>query len=251
MNDKNKWIRFDEYLVLKKLVSSRHHAADLIKRKQVKLNDRIVDKPAFRLDPNSRQRILLKSGRPYVSRAGYKLEAAAETLGLRFKGKIVFDAGAHQGGFTEFALRRSAKSVVAVDVGRQELAPSLRQNENIFAFTQTDVRDFVWPAQLDLPDLIVVDLSFISLTKVLDSLLRFCHAKTEILLLVKPQFEAEGYTLQAGVVRNRLQRRAILKRFEVWLKTNNWVVLGKTDSKVAGLKGNLECFYLLKSGRLD
>ena len=246
MSDKNKKIRFDEYLVLKKIVGSRHQAADLIKRQQVKLNGRFVDKPAFRLDPDGKQRIQLKPGQLYVSRAAYKLEAAAETLGLQFEGKIVFDVGAHQGGFTDFACRRSAKHIVAVDVGRQPLAQSLMQKENILSFTKTDVRDFIWPLHLDLPDLIIVDLSFISLTKVLDTLLRFCHSQSRLLLLVKPQFEAEGYNLKSGVIKNRLQRKAILKRFEVWLKANDWVVLGKTDSKLAGLKGNLECFYFLR-----
>lgn len=250
VSEKNKKVRLDEYLVLKQLVNSRHQAADLIKRKQVKLNGRFIDKPALRLDLNIRQRIQLQIKESYVSRAGYKLQAAAKTLDLNFKNKIVLDAGANQGGFTDFALQRGASWVVAVDVGRQKLDPSLSIAKNVLAFNQVDIRDFIWPPQLELPDLIVVDLSFISLTKVLNHLLKFCHMKTKVLILAKPQFEAEGYDLQKGVIKNQIQRRDILKRLEGWLKDQAWLVEAKTDSQIAGLKGNLERFYLLKPTKL-
>ena len=246
MNGKNKPLRFDEYLVAEKLVGSRHQAADLIKRGQVKLNGRVVSKPALRLDPRLKQRIQLKTDQLYVSRAGYKLAAAAETLDLRFGGKTVLDAGAHLGGFTDFMHQQGADLIVAVDVGKEALAPHLRRQDNVLAFTRVDIRDFSWPQGLALPDVIVVDLSFISLTKVLDSLLRFCRPMTEVVVLAKPQFEAEGYDLQAGVVKNSLQRRAILRRLENWFKEHGWAVAGKTDSKVPGLRGNLERFYILK-----
>lgn len=246
MSGKSNKVRFDEYLAAEKLVGSRHQAADLIKRGQVKLNGRTVTKPALRLDPNLKQRVRLKTGQLYVSRAGYKLAAAAETLGVDFKGKVVLDAGAHLGGFTDVIHQRQAAAVVAVDVGKEALSARLRQKDNILAFSRTDIRDFNWPGQLALPDIIVADLSFISLTKVLEGLRRFCRPGTELLVLAKPQFEAEGYDLRDGVVRNNLQRRAILRRLEVWFKENGWAVSGKTDSKVAGLKGNLERFYLLR-----
>ena len=250
MAAKNNRIRFDEYLVLKKNINSRHHAADLIRRKQVKLNGRIIDKPALRLDLNRRQRIQLQTGQLYVSRGGYKLESANKILNLSFKDKIILDAGAHQGGFTDFILRQRAGYVVAVDVGRQALSPSLSSRDNVLAFTQTDIRDFVWPQHLALPDYIVVDLSFISLTKVLADLLKFCHQTTQVLVLAKPQFEAEGYTLRKGIVKNKLQRKAILGRLEIWFRENQWIVKMKTDSKITGLKGNLERFYLLKPVRI-
>ena len=246
MNGKSDKVRFDEYLAAEKLVGSRHQAADLIKRGQVKLNGRTITKPALRLDLGRKQRVQIKTGRLYVSRAGYKLAAAAETLGVDFKGKVVLDAGAHLGGFTDVICQSQAATVVAVDVGKEALAAHLRQKDNVLSFNRTDIRDFGWPKQLALPDIIVADLSFISLTKVLDGLRRFCRSRTEVLVLAKPQFEAEGYDLQGGVVKNNLQRRAILRRLEAWFKENGWVVLGKTDSKVAGLKGNLERFYLLR-----
>lgn len=246
MNEKNKRIRLDEYLVFKKMVASRHQAADLIRRRLVKINGRHADKPATRLDPNQRWRIQLQLKQSYVSRAGYKLEAAAETFQLDFKGKTVFDVGAHKGGFSDYALRAGAKRVVAIDVGRQALDPALLSRPEILAFTRTDVRDFVWPDALALPDFIIVDLSFISLTKALGHLTKFCQANTWVLALAKPQFEAEGFELRAGVIKNQAQRREILKRLEAWFKDNRWAVLKKADSALAGLKGNLERFYLLQ-----
>ena len=249
VNVKNSKIRLDEYLVLKKLVASRHQAGDLIKRKQVKVNGRFIDKPAFRLDLSLKQRVQLKLAKPYVSRGGYKLASVAETLNLSFKNKLVLDVGANQGGFTDFALRRGAEFVVAVDVGKQALAPNLVLRENVRSFNQIDIRDFVWPEDLHLPDVIIADLSFISLTKILDDLLKFCQQKTEVLVLAKPQFEAEGYDLQKGIVKNQAQRREILKRLESWFKDNTWVVHAKSDSQITGLKGNLERFYLLKPAK--
>ncbi|MYB40271.1 TlyA family RNA methyltransferase [Candidatus Saccharibacteria bacterium] len=246
MNGKSDKVRFDEYLAAEKLVGSRHQAADLIKRGQIKLNGRTVTKPSLRLDPGLKQRVQLKTGQLYVSRAGYKLAAAAETLGVNFKGKVVLDAGAHLGGFTDVIYQRRAAAIVAVDVGKEPLAAHLRQKDNILSFNRTDIRDFDWPGQLSLPDIIVADLSFISLTKVLAGLQRFCRPGTAVLVLAKPQFEAEGYDLQGGVVKNNLQRRAIFRRLEGWFKENGWAVAGKADSKVAGLKGNLERFYLLR-----
>ena len=246
MSGKNDKIRFDEYLAVRQLAGSRHQAADLIRRGRVELNGRVVSKPALRLDPKLKPRVRLKDGRLYVSRAGYKLEAAARTLGVGFKGKVVLDAGAHRGGFTDVICRQAPAAVVAVDVGKEALAPHLRRSDNVLSFTRTDIRDFEWPERLPLPDIIVADLSFISLTKALGCLLRFCRAGTEVLALAKPQFEAEGYDLRDGVVKNSLQRRAILRRLETWLRENGWAVAAKTDSKVAGLKGNLEKFYLLR-----
>ena len=243
MSGKSK-LRFDEYLVLRGLVQSRHQAADLIRRRQVKLNDKILDKPAFKVDAGQRQRVRLLS-RAHVSRAGDKLAKAAPILKIDFKGKIVLDVGAHRGGFTDYAYRQAAKFIVAVDVGKQKLDQSLLDKPNILAFCQTDIRQFVWPDHLDKPDLILVDLSFISLRRVLDDLSRFSRKRTQILALFKPQFETQG-NLRKGVIANQARRRQVLSDWEDWLKRENYRVLGKTDSPVWGLKGNRERFYLLK-----
>ena len=239
-------MRLDEYLVFKKLVASRNQAADLIRRKKVKLNGKLPDKPALQIKPSDKPRIQIQVEKLYASRGGYKLEAALKGLALNLKGKTVLDVGASAGGFSDVAVTAGAKQVVAVDVGRQALAASLRVIPHVLSFIQTDIRDFKWPAHLAKPDLITVDLSFISLTKVMASLLVFCQPQTQVLILAKPQFEVEGFDLQKGIVKNQAQRKLILQRLEVWLKENNWLVLAKRDAAIKGVKGNWEKFYLLK-----
>ena len=239
-------IRFDTYLAHQGLVASRHQAADLIRRRQVKLDGFICNQPDRRLDPAGRYRVRLLTDVAYVSRGGYKLAAALDTFSMQVEGRLAFDVGASAGGFTDVLCRRGARHVVALDVGRQPLNPALDSLERVRAFNRTDIRSFVWPEDLPLPDLITVDLSFISLTKVLSSLAGFCRPDTDVLLLAKPQFEAGAGALNRGLIKNRIQRREILSRLEEYLKESNWRVLAKTDAAIEGLKGNLERFYLVR-----
>ena len=248
MSDKNKpQIRFDAYLAARGLVASRHQATDLIRRRLVKLDGHICDRADKRLTVDGRYRIQLLAGKPYVSRGGDKLAPALDVFRLPVTGRLAFDIGASAGGFTDVLLRRGASLVVALDVGRQALSPLLAGRERILAFPQTDIRDFVWPDGLPLPDLIVADLSFISLRKVMAELAAFCRPESDVLLLVKPQFEGQPDELNAGIVKNQTRRREILSHFEAWLKGNGWRVLGKSDAAVKGMKGNLERFYWVRS----
>ncbi len=240
-------IRFDTYLAAQGLVVSRHQAGDLIRRRQVKLDGRICEQADKRLDVNGRYRIQLLIAQPYVSRGGYKLAAALDTFKLPVKDRLAFDIGASVGGFTDVLVRRGARQIVALDVGTQMLSSQLAEQTNILAFNRSDIRTFVWPPHLSLPDLIVADLSFISLTKIMPALVKFCHATTDVLVLAKPQFETQAGELSKGVIKNQAQRREILRGFEAWLKSNDWRILAKTDAGLKGLKGNLERFYLLKS----
>ena len=239
-------IRFDTYLVRQGLVVSRHQATDLIRRRQVKLDGFICDQPDRRLDPAGRYRIRLLSSEAYVSRGGYKLAAALDTFGVQVEGRLAFDVGASAGGFTDVLCRRGARRVIALDVGSQPLNPSLAKLEQVMVFNRTDIRVFSWPEDLPLPNLMTVDLSFISLTKVLPFLAGFCRPETDVLLLAKPQFEAGAGELSRGLVKNRTQRRDILRHLERHFKENNWRVMAKTDAAIEGLKGNLERFYLVR-----
>ena len=239
-------IRFDTYLARQGLVTSRHQAADLIRRRQVKLDGFICDQPDRRLDPAARYRVRLLIDVAYVSRGGYKLAAALDTFGIQVAGRLAFDVGASAGGFTDVLCRRGARHVVALDVGRQPLDPTLASLEQVRAFNRTDIRVFSWPEDLPLADLITVDLSFISLTKIMPCLAGFCRPDTDVLLLAKPQFEAGAGELNRGLVKNRVQRREILSCLEGYLKASNWRVLAKTDAAIEGLKGNLERFYLVR-----
>jgi 23S rRNA (cytidine1920-2'-O)/16S rRNA (cytidine1409-2'-O)-methyltransferase len=178
---------------------------------------------------------------PYVSRAGLKLDSVAGRLGLNFKNKTVLDVGSSTGGFTDYALRHGATRVIAVDAGTQQLHSSLRSNPKIELHEKTDIRDFVIGQKVDI---VLADVSFISLRAVLPKIIELCPEGAQIVALVKPQFEARAEELNRGVVKNDSIRRRIFKDFESWSK-NYFTIKSKADSEVAGASGNQERFYLL------
>ena len=249
MNDKRivfKKMRLDDYLVVKKLVKSRHQAADLIRRQQVQLNQKIIDKPSFRVNLQISKPQVQLLDQIYASRGGYKLASVVSKLPISFANQIILDVGAHQGGFTDYCLKAQAKIIIAIDVGSQLLAENLLKSKRIRAFPKQDIRSFNWPEDLDLPDIILVDVSFISIKKIWLSLLSFCKSETQLLILIKPQFEASKTYLNKGIVKNDTYRRQIFQDLERWLKNQNCHIESKIDSEVLGLKGNRERFYLLK-----
>lgn len=177
----------------------------------------------------------------YVSRGGAKLASVADKLGLDFRGKTVLDVGASTGGFTDYALRAGAAKVIAMDKGSAQMHPSLRVNPKVELHERTDIRDFKLPAP---PDIVMVDVSFISLRDVLPHIAGLSGKNTQIVALVKPQFEASKDDLHKGVVKNERLRRQILRDLELWSK-KLFVIRNKADSLVAGAHGNRERFYLL------
>jgi 23S rRNA (cytidine1920-2'-O)/16S rRNA (cytidine1409-2'-O)-methyltransferase len=177
----------------------------------------------------------------YVSRAGDKLAGAAAKLGLDFKDKVVLDVGSSTGGFTQYSLSRGAAKVVAVDVGTNQLHSSLRLDPRVELHEKTDIRDF---KSDEKPDIILIDVSFISLRQILPHIAKLAAKDTRIIALLKPQFEARPDELNRGVVKNDSIRRQIIKDFENWIK-NYFVTKAKTDSQISGMSGNVERFYLL------
>ena len=160
---------------------------------------------------------------------------------MNFKNKIVLDVGSSSGGFSDFALQHVATKVIAVDSGSNQLHFKLRQDKRLELHEKTDIRNFATTQKIDL---ILIDVSFVSLRQILPSVLRFCGPKTQIVAMVKPQFETVDSMKNSGIVKNEHIRRAILKKFELWVK-KDFVIKGKADSQVSGSKGNLERFYLL------
>lgn len=182
-----------------------------------------------------------KSNR-YVSRAGDKLASVADGLRLDFKNKVVLDVGSSTGGFTEYALQHGASKVLAVELGTKQMHPKLRSNEQIELHEKTNILDF-FPTET--PDVIVMDLSFISLRKILPKIAQISNKKTEIVALFKPQFEAKESQKNRGIVKNNTIRRELMKDFETWVK-KLFSIEGKSDSAVTGSKGNQERFYKLR-----
>lgn len=231
--------RLDIELARRGLVTSRSQAESYIKLGKVTVNSQVITKPGYFASENAD--IQLKAEEQYVSRAGLKLASVAQALQLDFTQATVLDVGSSTGGFTDYALRRGAKKVYAVDVGTDQLHPSLHGHERIELHEKTDIRDFI-PSET--PDIVVIDVSFISLREILPHIARIAGPQTRIAAMVKPQFEAGHEQVSKGVIKNDRIRRDILKLFEVWTK-DLFVIVDKRDSDVAGAKGNQERFYLL------
>lgn len=239
MNNLNK-LRLDSALVKRGLISTRSQAEQEIEFGNVAVNGKIITKTSFLVNQEDKIRLISKN--PYVSRAGLKLASVSKKLSLDFKDKIVLDVGSSTGGFTDFALQHGAKKVIAVDVGTNQMHPRLRGDERLELHEQTDIRNFITDEKIDV---VLIDVSFISLKMVLASIGRLINKKTQIVAMCKPQFEAESRQLTNGVVKNSSIRRSILQDFESWLTMNNFIVQNKADSDISGEKGNVERFYIL------
>jgi 23S rRNA (cytidine1920-2'-O)/16S rRNA (cytidine1409-2'-O)-methyltransferase len=234
--------RLDNELVKRGLVATRSQAESYIKLGKVLVDGKVITKSGYFV--GTQAIIKLTQDEQYVSRAGLKLASVADALSLEFKDKIVLDVGSSTGGFTDFVLRHGAKKVIAVDVGTNQLHPSLRLNEKIELHEQTDIRNFI-PISGTVPEMVLIDVSFISLREILPHIAKIVGKNTQIVAMLKPQFEAGDSSMHKGVIKNDAMRRKILKDFEIWVK-NYFVVIDKADSQVAGAKGNQERFYLLR-----
>jgi len=233
--------RLDKALVERGLATTRSQADNFIRLGYVFLNKKIVQKSGTMVSDSDE--IKLEKKETYVSRAGLKLASVAEYFHLNFQDKIVLDIGSSTGGFTDYSLRHGAKKVFAVDVGTDQLHPSLRPNPKIALYEKTDIRDFYADESIDI---IVGDVSFISLREILPHVAEnLMNTNTILVAMVKPQFEAGRHQVNKGIIKNDKVRRQILSDFEDWAK-KYFVILDKKDSEVAGSKGNLERFYKLK-----
>ncbi len=220
---------------------SRSQAESFIKLGKVTVNGKAVTRAGTLVWESDE--VQLTATEQYVSRAGLKLASVAEKLRLDFRDKVVLDVGSSTGGFTDYALKHGAKKVLAVELGKNQLHSSLHGNPQIELHEQTDIRDFKTSQNIDL---VVADVSFISLQEILPSVARLCGKQTQIVAMVKPQFEARNSNVKHnGVIKNERVRRDILQGFEQWAR-RLFVLVDKADSDVAGAKGNRERFYLLK-----
>lgn len=178
-----------------------------------------------------------------VSRGYLKIEGAARAFNFDFKDKVVLDIGSSTGGFTEYALAHGAKKVIAVEKGSHQMKAPLRFDPRIDLHEKTDIFDFKLNQNIDV---VVADVSFLSLTKILSYAKKHLEGKhTEFLVMLKPQFEARPDQLHSGVVKNETIRREIIKQFEYWLKQNGYLIIKKHDNELHGKNGNIERFYNL------
>lgn len=234
-------VRLDVELAARGMTNSRSQSESWIKLGKVTVGGKVATKPGHFVRADAI--IKLNADVQYVSRAGLKLASVAKILKMDFRDKVVLDVGSSTGGFTDYALKNGAKKVYAVDVGTDQLHPTLRREKRIELHEKTDIRDFY--IKHETPDIIVIDVSFISLREVLPHLVNHLSNKsTQIAAMLKPQFEAGKDQTNKGIIKNDAVRRQILKEFELWAK-QYFVIVDKRDSDVAGAKGNQERFYLL------
>jgi len=234
-------IRLDNLLVDRKMVESRSQAESYIKLGKITVDGVKRTKPGFFVDADSELKILQRV--QYVSRAGLKLESVAKKMRIDFRNKTVLDVGSSTGGFTDYSLKNGANKVIAVDVGTDQLHPKLRLNKKVELHEKTDIRNFKTDQKIDV---VVIDVSFISIKEILPSVVNLSNKNTKIVAMFKPQFEAGRNGTVNGVVKNNSYRRKILQDFENWCRSNNLYIENKRDSEVKGTKGNQERFYILR-----
>ena len=232
-------VRLDKALVQLGLVTTRSQAESYIRLGRVRVAGRLITKPGYFVHDLSL--VELDQPEQFVSRAGLKLASVADKLAVDFRGKIVLDVGSSTGGFTDYALSRGARRVICVDVGTDQLHPKLRRDARVELHEKTDIRDFATDQSVDI---ILIDVSFISLREVLPHLAGLATRQTQVVAMVKPQFETGNRLKNCGVIKNDTERRRILHDFEQWAK-RYFLLRAKADSAVAGARGNRERFYLL------
>jgi 23S rRNA (cytidine1920-2'-O)/16S rRNA (cytidine1409-2'-O)-methyltransferase len=230
-------LRLDLLLVQHGLAESRQRAQGLIMAGQVSVNQQVVDKPGTKVSEESE--VTVASSLPYVSRGGYKLEAALDAFDLDVSGLTVADVGASTGGFTDCILQHGARRVYAIDVGYGQLAWKLRQDPRVSIMDRTNAR---YLESLPEPvDLATIDVSFISLRLVLPAVVGWLRPGGQIVALIKPQFEAgRDQVGKGGVIRDATVHRAVLESITAWGEENDLGLRGLICSPIKGPAGNVE-----------
>mgnify|MGYP001799876481 FL=1 len=238
--------RLDMYLVEQGLCDSRQQAQRCIRAGEVKVNEMVIDKPGTTIKDDAV--VVLKQKSPYVSRGGEKLAKAIKEFGVDVCDRICLDGGISTGGFTDCLLQNGAKQVYGIDVGYGQVAWKIRQDPKVILRERTNLRHLtpedLYKDNAQLPDLGVMDVSFISLTKVLPAFWQLMGDKREAILLVKPQFEVGREKIgKKGVVRDPKDHAEAIWQVYVAAQQLGWQAKGLTWSPIRGPAGNTE--YLL------
>jgi 23S rRNA (cytidine1920-2'-O)/16S rRNA (cytidine1409-2'-O)-methyltransferase len=233
-------VRIDRLLVERGLFESRAKAQAAVIAGRVRADAAVIAKPSEQVAVDAA--LFAEPEHPWVSRGGVKLSAAIDHFRFDPRDRVCLDVGASTGGFSEVLLARGARRVYAVDVGRDQLHPKLRERSEIISIEQTDIRELKideWP---ELPDLVCVDVSFISLRLVLPAALALVRVPAQLVALIKPQFEAGRRAAGKGIVRDAAVHEQVCAQITALLRSLGWHVAGTTPSPIAGGDGNREFF---------
>ena len=241
--------RLDKLLVDRNLVPSRERARALILAGKVKIENRVADK-AGQLVSADVKVTLDSPEHPFVSRGGIKLQHALESFKVDVSGKVAIDVGASTGGFTDCLLQAGAVRIFAVDVGYGQFDFRLRNDERVTLLERCNVR-YLDPNLIEpVPDLAVIDVSFISLEKVIPQVMKIMRDRGEIIALIKPQFEVgKGKVGKGGVVKNSELHQGVIEKIKSFSENQGLRVAGITASPIDGPKGNKEFFIHLLIGK--
>ena len=241
--------RLDLILVEREFFETREKAKREIMAGNIIVNEQVVIKAGTMFKDNDELNIRVKDKLKYVSRGGLKLEKAIKAWDLDFSDKLVLDFGASTGGFTDCAVQNGARRVYSVDVGKNQLDWKLRNDEKVVSLEEMHIKDL---KEEDIEnkkvDFIVIDVSFISLTKVIPYFKKFLAQSGKIVMLVKPQFEVGREKIgRNGVVENEEYHNEAIKKIISFSKDEGYELIGVEDSPIKGAKGNKEFLMLIKS----
>ena len=241
--------RLDVLLVQQGLASSRELAKAYIMAGNVYVDGQKEDKAGTKVAVTAKLEVKGNQMK-YVSRGGYKLEKAMDVFGIRLDGKICLDIGASTGGFTDCMLQNGASKVYAIDVGYGQFAWKLRNDERVVCLEKTNVRYVTHEQVPDEGDFASIDVSFISLTKVLPAVLGVLGEKGQLVCLIKPQFEAGREKVgKKGVVRDSSVHREVIEMIVEYVRTQGLGILGLDFSPIKGPEGNIEYLIYLDKSR--
>ena len=234
-------VRLDQFLVARGDCSSRERAVQAIKSGRVLVEGKVVSKPSFLVEG---EEVAILPADEYVSRGAFKIKKAFEKFGLSFEEKVLVDIGASTGGFTDFALKNGAKKVYAIDVGKGELAPSFRQDERVVNLEGQDFRLIDKNLCKDA-NMIIGDLSFISLRHILPKVVELFGKDIEICMLFKPQFECGKEIAKKckGVIKDKALHKRLLKEFCGYVLGLGLKISALTFSPIKGKSGNIEYLF--------
>jgi len=234
--------QIDSLLVERELVESRAKAQALIMAGEVVVDGKAVIKSGTLVAEEAA--ITIAEPPPFVSRGGLKLDYALNQFQLDVSSKVVADIGASTGGFTDCLLKRGASRVYAIDVGRGQLDYHLRRDSRVVVMERVNAR---YPITLpEKVDLATIDVSFISVEKIIPSVAQLLRDSGYLLVLIKPQFEAKRQEAGRGVIKQPIVHARVLGRFIAWMIKHNFRLGGLVASPILGASGNKEFFVLLK-----